>query len=118
MIEWFGLAQIVLAAAAALLCLGLGLAGRAPNDYVLGATVLVTLALAAQIVVAVVQPFVGNPPRGDALEYWMYLVIAFLMPIGAGFWALIDRSRWATLALALVHASLAVMVYRMLVIWG
>lgn len=48
----------------------------------------------------------------------MYLIVALALPIGAGFWALIDRTRFANLVLAVVGLSVAVMTYRMLVIWG
>jgi hypothetical protein len=48
----------------------------------------------------------------------MYLIVALLLPLGAGFWALLDRTRWANLVLSVVHFAVAVMTYRMLVIWG
>jgi len=46
------------------------------------------------------------------------LIVAAVLPFGAGFWALVDRRRSANLVLLVVHVSVAVMVYRMLVIWG
>lgn len=118
MILWFTIAQVALALLAALLCLGVFARGGAPNDVTLGATVLVGILLVAQIVVAIVAPFVGNPPNGDPLEFWMYLIVAAILPFGAAFWALVDRSRSAHLVLLVVHVSVAVMLYRMLVIWG
>ena len=48
----------------------------------------------------------------------MYLIVALALPIGAGFWALVDRTRFANLVLAVVGLAVAVMTYRMLVIWG
>lgn len=118
MILWFGIAQIVVALLAALVCLVPGLIKRGPNDFTLGASLLVGLLLVAQVVVAIVAPLAGNPPAGDLLEFWLYLFVAVVLPFGAIFWALIDRTRWANVILAVVHISLAVMVYRMLVIWG
>lgn len=118
MILWFAIAQIALALAAGLLCL-LAFAGRrGPNDYTLGATALVGLLLIAQIVVAIVAPLAGNPAEGDPLEFWMYLIVATILPFGAAFWALVDRKRSANLVLVVVHLAVAVMLYRMLVIWG
>lgn len=118
MIAWFTFAQIAIALLAALACL-LGFARRrAPNDYTLGVTLIVGLLLIAQIVVSIIAPLAGNPPRGDLLEFWMYLVTAALLPFGAGLWALIDRRPSANLVLVVVNVSVAVMLYRMLVVWG
>ncbi len=117
MIAWFAVAQIVLALLAAIVCLWQFARGRGPNDYSLGATLLVGVLLVAQIVTAIVAPIAGNAPRGDALEFWMYLITATLLPFGAGFWALVDRKRSANLVLTVVNLSVAVMLYRMLVIW-
>lgn len=117
MIEWFSYVQIGVAVLAGVLGLGLGLAGRVPNDLVVAATALVELLLLAQIVVALVAPAVGNTPTGSALEFWVYLVSAALVPPAAVFWALLDRSRWSTVILGVACLAVAVMVYRMSVIW-
>lgn len=118
MITWFAFGVIAIALAAAVLCLVWALRKRGPDDFTMGATLLVGLLLVAQVVIAIVQPLAGNPAEGDPLEFWMYLIVATLLPFGAGFWALVDRTRWANLVLAVVHLSAAVMTYRMLVIWG
>ncbi|QNE46472.1 hypothetical protein F1C58_05820 [Glaciihabitans sp. INWT7] len=117
MIEWFTWVQVWIAIAAGLFCLALGLLGRQPNDYSLGATALVELLLVAQLVVAIVVPFVGNPPRGSLPEFYIYLVSALLLPPLAAFWALLERNRWATVVLGVVCLAVAVMVYRMYQIW-
>jgi len=64
------------------------------------------------------SPSSGSPPLGDPLEFWMYLIVALALPFGVGFWALVDRRRSANLVLIVMHLAVAVMVYRMLVIWG
>ncbi|KQO06430.1 hypothetical protein ASF06_15280 [Agreia sp. Leaf244] len=117
MIEWFTTVQVAVAVLAGVLCLVLGFAKRAPNDITLGATALVELLLVVQLVVAIVAPAVGNPPSGDLLEFYTYLVSALLLPIAGGFWALVERSRWSTVVLGVVCLAIAVMVYRMNVIW-
>lgn len=117
MIEWFTWLQVVVAVLAGLFCLVLGLFGRQPNDYSLGATLLVELLLIAQLVVAIAAPFVGNPPRGSLPEFYIYLVSALLLPPLAGFWALLERNRWATVVLGVICLAIAVMVYRMYQIW-
>lgn len=118
MITWYGVAVIVVALFAAVLCIVEALRKRSPNDFTMGATLVVALALIVQIVVSIAAPFVANVPVGDPLEFWMYLIVALLLALGAGFWALVDRTRWANLVLAVVHLSVAVMTYRMMVIWG
>ncbi len=117
MIEVFTIVQVAVAVAAGLLCLVLGLAGRRPSDLTVGALALVELLLLAQVVVALIAPSVGNPPTGSALEYGVYLVSAVLLPPAAVFWALIERSRWSTVILGVAALSVAVMVWRMQVIW-
>ncbi len=117
MIEWFTTAQVAVAVAAGLLCLVLGLAGRTPNDLVLAATALVELLLIVQVVIALVAPATGNTPTGSLLEFWIYLVSAVLLPPAAAFWALVDRSKWSTVILGVASLAVAVMVYRMGVIW-
>jgi len=116
-IEWLTVAQVTVAVVAGLLCLVLGLAGRKPSDLTLGATALVEVLLLVQLVVSIVSPAVGNDPTGDALEFGLYLGSAILLPVGAGFWALVDRTKWATVILGVANLAIAVMVYRMHQIW-
>ena len=117
MIEWFTWVQFGIAVAAGLLCVTLGLAGRKPTDLTMGATALVELLLIVQLIVALIAPFAGNEATGSVLEFYVYLISAILLPIAAGFWALIERSRWSTVILGVACLSVAVMVYRMLQIW-
>ena len=117
MIEWFMWVQLAVAVCAGLLCIVLGLAGRAPNDLTLGALALVELLLVAQLVVAIVAPAFGNTPTGSVLEFYTYLVGALLLPPAAAFWALLERNRWSTVVLGVAAFAVGVMVYRMFQIW-
>ena len=117
MIEWFEFVQIGVATVAGLLCLALGVAGRKPNDYTLGATALVGILLVIQLVVSLFAPLAGNLPTGSGLEFWVYLVSAVLIPPAAIFWALIERDRWSTAILGVGCLAVAVMLYRMGQIW-
>ena len=117
MIVWFTTIQVVVAVLAGLLCLALGFAGRKPSDLSLGALAIVELLLIVQLVVAIIAPAAGNQPVGSLLEFYTYLISAVLLPIGAGFWALVDRSRWSTVVLGTAALAIAVMVYRMQQIW-
>ena len=117
MILWFTLAQVAVAVVAGLLCLVLGLAGRRPSDLTVGALALLELLLIAQVVVAIAAPFLGNPPTGSLLEFWVYLVSAVILPPAAVAWALLERSRWSTVIMGVTALAVAVMVWRMHVIW-
>jgi hypothetical protein len=117
MILWFTIAQIAVAVLAGLFCIIAGLAGRRPSDVSVGSLALVEVLLIIQVVVAIVAPLAGNPPTGDLLEYWVYLVSAALLPIGGVLWALMERSRWSTVILGVAAFAVAVMLWRMQVIW-
>ena len=117
MIDWFTTVQVIVACAAGLLSVVLGLAGRTPADITNGATVLVEVLLVAQIVIAVVSPLAGNTPTGSGLEFWVYLVTAALLPPLAILWGLVERNRWSTVILGVACFAVAVMVFRMHQIW-
>jgi len=117
MIEWFTWVQVAVAVLAGLLCVGLGLAGRLPSDLSIGALAAVEALLLVQVVVALAAPAFGNEPTGSVLEFVVYLIGAILLPLGAGFWALIERNRWSTVVLGVAALGVAVMVYRMFQIW-
>lgn len=117
MIDWFTWVQVGLAVVVGLFCVVVGFVGWKPNDFTVGALVLIELLLVAQGIVSLVQPAVGNPPRGNALEFGVYAVSVLLVPPAAVVWALIDRTRWSTVVLGAGAFTVAVMVYRMQEIW-
>ena len=51
------------------------------------------------------------------MEFWVYLLSAVLLPAAGVAWALVERSRWSTVIMGVVALSIAVMVWRMHVIW-
>jgi uncharacterized membrane protein len=117
MIEWFVTVQFIVGIVAGLACVVVGFAGRAPNDYTIGATAIVELLLIVQMVISLAAPAFGNAPTGDPLEFWIYLITAVLIPPAAVFWSLIERNKWSTVILGVACLSVAVMVYRMGQIW-
>jgi len=116
-IEWFTTIAIAVSVIAGLIALVLGGMGRKPDDYSVLATAAVALVLSVQIVIGIVAPFVGNEPTGDIVEWWIYLVTALVLPVGAIIWALVDRSRWATVVMGVASLAVAVMLFRMNQIW-
>jgi hypothetical protein len=117
MVDWFVGMQLVIAVLAGVAAIIVGFAGVKPNDYTLGATLLVEALLVVQLVMAIIAPAFGNVATGSALEFWIYLVSALFIPPAAVMWALIERNRWSTVVLGVACLSIAVMVYRMNQIW-
>lgn len=117
MITWFTIAQVAVAVAVGVIAVVAGLMGRRPGDVTVGGMALILVLLLAQVVVAIVAPLTGNAPLGSVLEFWVYLVSAVLLPPAAAFWALIERSRWSTVIMGIAALSVAVMIWRMQVIW-
>lgn len=117
MIEWLVWLNVSLAILVGVFCIVMGLRKSEPNDYTLGATLLIELFLIAQLVVALVAPAVGNPATGDVLEFYAYMLTAIIMLPLAGFWALTDRSHWSNVVLGVANLAVAVMLIRMLDIW-
>ncbi len=117
MITWFTIAQVAVAVAVGVVAVVAGLMGRRPGDVTVGGMAFILVLLLAQVVVAIVAPLTGNAPVGSVLEFWVYLVSAVLLPPAAAFWALIERSRWSTVIMGIAALSVAVMIWRMQVIW-
>jgi hypothetical protein len=117
-IQWYAVLEVAVAAAAGVLCVVLGLFGTKPGDLSMGATALVELLLLGQLGVAIVAPLAGNSPTGSIIEFYIYLVVALLLPLLAGFWALVERDRWSTVVLGVACLAIAVMVVRMNIIWS
>ena len=117
MIEWFTWVQVVVAVLAGVVCVVACFAKRPPDDITVGTGAVVLLLLLVQLGVAIAAPFVGNPPTGNLVEFYIYLVSAILLPPLATVWALVDRTRWSNLVLATSSFAIAVMVYRMFQIW-
>jgi hypothetical protein len=116
-IVWFTVVQITVAVVAGILAVAVGLARRPPSDLTLGGAALVGVLLIAQVVMAAVGPATGNPPSGNPYEFWAYLISAVIIPPVAVLWALVERSRWSTVVVGVACLAIAVMLYRMQIIW-
>jgi hypothetical protein len=117
MIAAFTTVAVVVAGAAAVLAVVLGLAGRKPSDLTLAGPAVVELLLLAQLVIAILAPFSGNPPTGSPIEFWAYLISALIIPPAAIFWALTERTRWSVVVVGIACFAVAVMFVRMQIIW-
>jgi hypothetical protein len=117
MIDWFTALQIGVAVTGGILAIVLGALGRRPSDLTMAFAGVVALLLIVQLAVTIAGPLTGNTPSGSLFEFYIYLISAIFLPIGAGFWALIDRSRWSTVILGVAQLAVAIMLYRMGQIW-
>jgi hypothetical protein len=114
---WFLVGQEVIAAAVGSFGLLLGMAKRKPSMISIGALVLVELLLVIQFVVSIVLVAGGARAKTDTVEFFSYLVVALIVPVGAGFWALVERTRWSTMVLGVAGFTVAIMLARMEQIW-
>lgn len=117
MTDWLYLAQLWISVAAGLFALAMGLLGRLPSLWSLGGIALVELGLFVQLVYSIVAVSGGERATVDTVEFFAYLIVAIMVPIGAGFWALVERNRWSTVILGVAGLTVAVMLVRMAQIW-
>jgi hypothetical protein len=117
MVAWVAFVIIGVALLQMVVSLVFALRSTPPNDYTLGLTALLGVALVVQALLTVVMQVRGSQPTGDIVEFWAYLGTAIVLAPGAIVWGLIERTKWATWALVVVGFSLAVMMYRMYAIW-
>lgn len=117
MIAGFTAVAVAVALLAGALAIVLGLAGRKPSDVSLAGAALLELLLVAQLVIALVAPATGNQPTGNPIEFFAYLISALVIPPAAILWALLERTRWATVVVGIACLAVAVMIVRMQIIW-
>jgi hypothetical protein len=116
-IAGFTAVAVAVALLAGALAIVLGLAGRKPSDLSLAGAALLELLLVAQLVIALVAPAAGNRPTGNPIEFFAYLISALVIPPAAILWALLERTRWATVVVGIACLAVAVMIVRMQIIW-
>ncbi|MFM6977440.1 MAG: hypothetical protein ACKOWR_01800 [Micrococcales bacterium] len=114
---WLLVTQEVVASAVGSIGLLLGMAKRKPSLISIGALALVELLLFVQLVVSIILVAGGERAKTDTVEFFSYLVVALIVPIGAGFWAMVERTRWSTMVLGVAGFTVAIMLARMEQIW-
>jgi uncharacterized membrane protein len=96
----------------------LGLFKKEPSWFSVGAVSAVELALFVQLIWSIVLVSGGAQAKGDTVEYFGYIITALLVPPASVFWAIIERSRWATVVMGIAGLTVAVMAVRMWQIWS
>ncbi len=115
--DWLTSAQVIVGLLAALLLITLGTLKRKPSRVSLSAIALVELGLLVQTVASIALVISGARAKQDTVEFFAYLFVALIIPIAAGFWAIVERTRWSTLVLAAASLTVVVMIFRMQQIW-
>jgi hypothetical protein len=117
MLELFFQIEAWSSLAIGLILLGFGAAKRKPSLISLGGIAIVQLGLVTQLISAIILVTGGARAKGDTIEFFAYILVAFIVPIGAAFWALIERTRWSTFVLGVGALTVAIMLVRMHQIW-
>ena len=99
------------------LCFGAAILKQGPNDLTILSAAAVELFLLVYGAASLIRLAGGEGIAGEAWEFWGYLVTALLVPVGAVWWSLMDRSRWSNLVLGAVGITVFVMLFRMEQIW-
>jgi hypothetical protein len=117
MTEWLYLAQLWFAVIAGSLLVFMGLIGRVPSGFSISLVALSEIGLFGQLVFSGVFVILGERAQIDTWEFFGYLLVALLIPVGGAIWALVERTRWSTLVMGAALLTLAVMLVRMYQIW-
>ncbi len=117
MLNWLYEGQLWIYSIAGMLAVILGLIKRKPSGLTIACVALVELGLLLQLGASVVLVIGGERAKQDTFEFFAYLLVAILIPVGAAFWALIERTRWSTVILGVGALTVAVMLVRMNQIW-
>ncbi|MEY4992961.1 MAG: hypothetical protein RIS82_83 [Actinomycetota bacterium] len=117
MIDWFYSLSVGVSVVAGLWATVLGLAKRKPSLFSLVPLALVQVLLLIQLAISISLVFLGERAKQDTVEFFAYLVVALMVPLAAGFWSLIERTRWSTVVLGVGALTVSVMLVRMQQIW-
>jgi len=116
-VDPFLLIGVLVCAVSAALCIGAGVLRRPPDDITILSIAAVELFLLAYAVGAVIRQLTGEPVLGEAWEFWGYLLTALLVPVGAFWWSILERTHWSNFVLAAAGLTVFVMLFRMEQIW-
>lgn len=99
------------------ICLTAAILKKAPNDTTILSVAAVELSLLVYLVGSIVRVVGGERIAGEPWEFWGYMLTVLLLPVGAVYWAILERTRWSNFVLAAVGVTALVMAARMNQIW-
>lgn len=117
MLEWWYQAQLWFGVAAGLLLVLMGLVGRKPSGFSLALVAGSEFGLLMQLIASITLVVLGQRAVLDTWEFFGYLIVALMVPVGAAIWALVERSRWSTVIMGAGVLTVVVMLVRMHQIW-
>ena len=117
MLEWWYQTQLWFGVAAGLLLVLMGLVGRKPSGFSLALVAGSEFGLLMQLIASITLVVLGERAAVDTWEFFGYLIVAILVPVGTAIWALVDRNRWSTVVMGAGVLTVAVMLVRMHQIW-
>ena len=118
MVDWLYFTLVIAAGASAFWCLVLAMFGRKPGVFSLAQMVLLEVLLVVQLIVTSVLVAGGAQSKGDVVEFFGYVLVAMMVPVGGVIWALVERTRVSSMVLAVAALTVTVMTARMAQIWG
>ncbi|MGO4253494.1 hypothetical protein AB4Y81_14665 [Paenarthrobacter sp. TAF1] len=110
-------ALLIVGLVSTIMCLVAGLMKKAPNDLTIYSVLAVEVVLLVYLVGSIVRVAMGEQIAGEPWEFWGYLITALIIPLGAVYWAILERTRWSNFVLAAVGVTVLVMGARMNQIW-
>ena len=117
MLEWWYQAQLWYGVAAGVLLVLMGLIGRKPSGFSLALVAGSEFGLLMQLIASITLVILGERATLDTWEFFGYLIVAIMVPVGAAIWALVERSRWSTVIMGAGVLTVVVMLVRMHQIW-
>lgn len=118
MVEWLFQVLLWLSVAVGAALVVLGLIGLKPSGYLILSLAAVEVSLVVQLAVSVGMVFAGSQAVVSTIEYFGYLLVALLIPVAGGIWALAERTRWSTVIMGASTLTISVMLVRMWQIWS
>ena len=117
MLEWWYLAQLWYLIPAGLLLIGMGLIGKKPSGFSISILAIGEFGLLMQLIASITLVILGARAVTDTWEFFGYLIVALMVPVGGGLWALVERSKWSQVVMGATLLTVAVMLVRMVQIW-
>ncbi|MFF2842987.1 hypothetical protein [Paenarthrobacter sp. NPDC057981] len=110
-------ALLIVGLVSTIMCIVAGLMKKAPNDPTIYSVLAVEVVLLVYLVGSIVRVALGEQIAGEPWEFWGYMLTALIIPLGAVYWAILERTRWSNFVLAAVGVTVLVMGARMNQIW-
>jgi hypothetical protein len=117
-VEWLFQSLLWLSVVVGAGLVALGLFGVKPNGFLILALGLVEISLLVQLAVSSGMLIAGARAVVSTIEYFGYLLVALMIPIAGGIWALAERTRWSTAIMGVSALTITVMLVRMWQIWS